>query len=304
MYHFIYYCVIIGLKKATPVDTMPTLDILFIILVSIMAVSVFLSIIDWIYLASLTSKTTILEREIEKKSLEFDALKKERYTTQHPSEVSASVIESTEPLGGDVALPIVGGEDTIQIVRNIRGNFERTEQSTHLQGSPREQSTISPPAASNNDIIEYAAAASFSAPEPYQGPTESTEAPNTIRGPSSAGTGKYPIQSTNSGGSFTETPGTIIPHDVYTLKLYSETTRDADFQTLWKKINGIFHTRQNPSILIDLSGINFMYDNEMDYLEKIKYLIIGRGGSFGFINCDRELLTLFNNRPELRSIAK
>ncbi|MBN1577673.1 MAG: hypothetical protein JW913_14030 [Chitinispirillaceae bacterium] len=283
---------------------MPTLDILFIIIISITAVSVFLSIIDWIYLASLASKTTILEREVEKKSLEFDALKKERYNAQHSSEGSASVIESTEPIRGGTSPPIVGSEDTIQIVRNVRGNFEQTEQYTDARGYPQEQSAVSPPPPSNDAALGYAAAAPPSMPASYEGSMQPTEEPSTVQSPSSTDSVKHHLQSTGADGSSTETPAIKIQPDVCILKLYSETTKDADFQTLWKKINGIFQTRQNPYILIDLAGINFMYDNEMDYLEKIKYLLTGRGGSFGFINCDRELLMLFDNRPQLHSIVK
>ena len=44
---------------------MPTLDIIFIVVISIMVLSVVLSIVDWIYLASLASKTALLEREVE-----------------------------------------------------------------------------------------------------------------------------------------------------------------------------------------------------------------------------------------------
>ena len=271
---------------------MPTFDLLFVIAISIMAVSVFLAIIDWIYLASLGSKTTLLEREVEKKSLEFDAIKKERYNIHHSTESSASVIESSELLQGNTSLPpMTEGEDTIQIVRNVRGSFERTEQSTHNVEECRD----TPPAPGSPIQPQSADANRFFSPH---GSLRTSDGPDeeSVQSGSSA----FP----EFEGVFDEAPLQTNQSDSYILKLYSETTRDADFQTLWKEITAIFQARQRPSIILDLAGINFMYDKEMDYLEKIKYLLAGQGGSFGFINCDNELRALFNNRPELQSIIQ
>ena len=275
---------------------MPTLDILFIIVISIMVVSIFLSIVDWIYLASLASKTTLLEREVEKKSLEFDAIKKERYTSQSPSEGSASVIESNEQLPGSTFPPLVESGDTIQIVRNVRGNFEQTEPYTqHIQDYPPQQPAFNPTPLLNGAPQEY--------PAPYETTLQSKrpqELPdNKLQSPVETDTFSLPpIEINNPPDITTSQQNSCI------LKLYSETTRDADFQTLWKEITAQLQTRQHPYIIIDLAGINFMYDKEMDYLEKIKQLLTGQGGSLGFINCDHEILVLFDNRPQLRSIVQ
>lgn len=278
------------------VDTVPTLDILFIIVISITAVSVFLSIVDWVYLASLASKTTLLEREVEKKSLEFDAIKKERYAAQNSSEGSASVIESNEPTPGSTLPSVMGSDDTIQIVRNVRGNFEQTEPYIqHIQDFSPQPPVFRSPSPSNSAPHEY--------PDHYETVSQvnrSQKLPDNRLQPSIE-TDKFslpPVGSDNSSDAITMQQHACI------LKLYSETTKDADFQTLWKEITAQLQTRQNPHIIIDLAGINFMYDKEMDYLEKIKCLLAGRGGSLGFINCDHELLALFDNRPQLRSIVQ
>ncbi len=283
---------------------MPTLDILIIIVISIMVVSVILSVVDWIYLASLASKTTFLEREVEKKSLEFDGLKKERYNAQHPSMGSASVIESTEPLVNNASPPAITNEETIQIVRNVRGNFERTEHFTNNSHEyPQEQMAVDPLPPPPDTVHEYSQDVLYS---------ETTQHPVLVK--QSAGSEGIPLpsvttsenhlpQTTAAAGGSTNLSTAHYPSDDIVLKLYSDSTRDADFQILWKTITDTFQTRQDPHIIIDMASINFMYDKEMDYLEKINYLLTGQGGLLTFINCDRELLTLFNNRPRLRSIV-
>ena len=45
-------------------------------------------------------------------------------------------------------------------------------------------------------------------------------------------------------------------------------------------------------------------EKEMEYLEKMYYLIAEQGGSLAFINCDEELISLLNTNTLLRSIVK
>ncbi len=277
---------------------MPALDILFIIVISVMAISVFLSIVDWIYLSSIASKLTLLEREIEKKSLEFDALKKERTAARSAIESTASVIEPNETIIENASSAIADNFDTIQIVRNIRGNFEQSNR-------------YSPPATDNNmsqqqvlqtpyssDTVSTQSAVPYSKVSRQRRPEEVLD--NGFQ--SQKEIGRVTAQSAGTDGR--STVSGIRDQIPFIIKLYSETTKDADFKNLWKAISARLQSGQNSSIVVDMSGINFIYEKEMDYLEKISSLLIGRGGCLQLINCDNELFTLLKNRPQLLSIVK
>jgi hypothetical protein len=277
---------------------MSHLDLLIIITVSVTALSLLLAIIGWIVLASLSSKTVLLEEEIEKKAKEFDAIRKEKSSNRHHTERTVSVIESPEVAETNQNIPQTEeptAEDTIQIVRNVRGTFEKTEQFTRpihpAPLPPQEDIGASYPpiepepalvATTSGRPMVVETAAQQESPYPPVGVTPPPPPP------------QYPPVSPR--------PPTAAGPVV--LRLYSEATHDADFQALWKNLSALFETNPSPRVVIDLSGINYMYDKEMDYLEKIKYLSAGRNGSLEFIHCDRELRTLLSRRPELSSIVR
>jgi len=87
-------------------------------------------------------------------------------------------------------------------------------------------------------------------------------------------------------------------------RLFSDASKDADFKILWHNINHVLTHQQTPRITVDFDEIHFIYAKEMEYLEKMYYLIAGQGGSLSFINCDEELTELLNKNTLLRSIVK
>jgi hypothetical protein len=275
---------------------MPELDILFFIIIVITVLSISFSIAAWIFLANISSKTNLLEREIEKRSLEFDTLKKERLNERHPP-TGASVIESTEPIP-DNSNPTIPSNDTIQIFRNVRGTFEHSVQSDDIapvnnesvqqESSPNNPTGV-PSAPARSNMMQPPAKSSFvnesSIPPPPPTTIEQIQMP------------PIDIRKAAPGQPVTSTAPSM------TLPLYSDVTKDADFQTLWKKITTILQTYPNPQIVIDLSGIIYLYEKEMDYLEKINYLICNQGGSLTLINCEKDLLTLINRKQHLGSIV-
>jgi hypothetical protein len=89
-----------------------------------------------------------------------------------------------------------------------------------------------------------------------------------------------------------------------TLPLYSDAAHDADFPGLCKMISQIISTRKKPDIKIDFSGIQFIYDKELQYLEKIHHIIKERGGKLLFINCSPELSEFLGRNPDLLSLIK
>lgn len=320
---------------------MPTLQLLLIIAISVAGISIILSIIDWVFLLSLGGKTASLEHEIEKKSTEFDLIKKDRAHIQERQPDTTMVIESSEQHYDPEPSP--ASNETIQIIRNVRGVFEPSEL------PPHSNSLDYPPPSEHDNLPgnQSNAANDFSSVVPQGSDTmEKQPPPNHEPAPPSFSFDQHLTQFDTNQQPFVmpappaalqqpkpqenhleeqptfaaqdepeETEGEILDvvgeeHNAdltaapITLGLYSETTKDADFQQLGKNLSEILNQLRQPKIQINFSGINFIYDNEMDYLEKMYYLIAGRGGSFSLVNCDRELMPLIGSRPLLRSITK
>ncbi len=288
---------------------MPTIDTLFTIIVSVMIVSLILAIVDWIYLASLSSKSSILEREVEKRSQEFDALKKDRSAERSPVQSQATVIGSNDPL---INTPPSEnpGEDTIQIVRNVRGSFELSDNFTHSSnGESEDIPPIAAPPDTSIGTLEYSTVTPYShndypeesvpAQQKYQpDPPQSTHQPMK---PAGGNDGYSPPPHSDNGF---QTRATMPYNPPQQLQLYSDATKDADFQLLWKNINDILQQQPSAPITVDLTGVHFMYEKEMEYLEKINYLLSSQGGTLSFINCDAELQEMINQRPQLRSLVQ
>gem|GEM_PF-1317600 len=299
---------------------MTTFDTLIIVIISITVVSVILAIIDWIHLASLASKTTLLEQEVEKKAIEFDALKKER--SSNIGHGGATIIESPEtipdgptPSMDDTSAPSTS--DTIQIMRNVRGTFQKQAEIIPCkEGSVEYQIQSVAEQEPLQQTPSYAAAASPTQPLPPN-PIHHQHAMNIPNAPDTASlylTEDYKRQfATAAQNPESSQYDLSVSHPArkpssgagaIRIALFSENTKDADFQALWNGITSILETRPQPSVAIDMRNINFMYDKEMDYLEKINYLLSAQGGKLSLMNCDAELLALLNNRPALRSIVQ
>jgi hypothetical protein len=88
------------------------------------------------------------------------------------------------------------------------------------------------------------------------------------------------------------------------LSLYSESSKDADFASLWQKTSSILSSNPTPEIEIDFTGISFLYNKEFDYLEKIRSIITTPGGRLTIVHCDPEVVSLMNNHPNLIKIIE
>jgi len=268
---------------------MPSINIALIILISVTALSIALSVAAWFFISAIGSKLTLLERETEKRSQEFDALRKEHQVTSHSS-IGASVIEET-----DTAIPTeslhhhTSIEDSIQIFRNVGGIFEDSQSASH-QPAPE---SLPPPSPPSPEVIDtsYTEHTVREVPLPPVPPPKGAAYERT-------GVSHEPaVQKTPD--HFRDPVAQPIA-----VKLYSDVTKDADFQSLWQKITSILQNHHSPTISIDLSNINFLYEKEMDYLEKINYLISNQGGSLALVNCEKDLVTLLNRKQQLESIVK
>lgn len=312
---------------------MPTLHTIYILIFVITGISIILSFIDWFYLLSLSGKISSLEQEIEKKAQEFDSFKKERSNNQlnHPV---LPPVENQQAMS-----PNSFSDETIQIIRNVRGNFEKTEQlpqykttpdsgiydqSTpehpYLEDSAPEDSMENPAPVLDTGVVEPYVPPPTQTPFIFDTPDFNAAEPQESSWPEISGYGTtgehletpvFPIEPTISENlqpdqiesDVMEVVHEQQPQEVVqehpVLPLYSDITKDADFIQLWKMLSEILASKNKPVVSIDFSGIHFIYDKELEYLDKIYHIIAGQNGSLYFINCDPELVSLLSMKPHL-----
>lgn len=239
---------------------MSTLYIIYIAILVVFVLSLILTIVDWISFRSVSIKISNLEIEIEKKAQEFNNLKKEHASSQLVETQTDKLENSPQEYSTN---------QEIEIVRNIRGNFENTE--SHSNSHLQEQFT-------NTNPSESQPQRNTPNSEPDQ-PIENNDADI------------LDVVGDNQTQVFAQEP--IV------FRLYSDTIKDADFAKLWKLTTEVLSTEFAPNLAIDFTGINFIYDKELGYLEKIAEIISHQNGSLVFYNCDNELASLIMKRPIL-----
>lgn len=241
---------------------------------ALLVISVVFIVINLIYHVKITSRISNLEKDVDKKTLEFDALKKDRsagpsaarYDTQldtHTkvfemplSQVDQQTVEET---------PIEEG--SIQIVRNVRGTFETTDTMIHdheYPETPAEPEPIPPqpktvtPTFSHASPFASIAAAKKPAPLPA---------------------------------------GIVIP-------LFSKTAQGPDFNQLYKSLVDAMKTSGDASFAFDLSGIESLNDGEVEYLEKIYSSLESQRRSLVFLHCSGNLAALIRRRPHIAALIR
>lgn len=249
------------------------MSVLVIVVFCLTGAAVILSVVNWILLLSLSSKTSELEQEIDKKAQEFDRFKKEKSSSKPTVQViDTPAVDAIDPVTPD---------EPIQVMRNVGGSFERAENSvpwsSEYNPSPNET---------------YAASSEIAGFQVYTNEISQTES-TPFYSPS------QPEIENEVMATISEQPEPENQLPFATFQLYSESAKDADFNNLWKNIHSLLQSNIQTEIGIDFSGINFLYDQELDYLLKIKKIITSTGSKVHFFNCDNELTSLMNKYPEL-----
>jgi anti-anti-sigma regulatory factor len=86
-----------------------------------------------------------------------------------------------------------------------------------------------------------------------------------------------------------------------TLSLYSNAKKDTDFAAVWKQLSEILPGTPVPRIAIDFGNVMFLYDRELQYLEKFRDVVLQAGGTIAFVNCEAELVAILSTNPRLAS---
>jgi hypothetical protein len=208
----------------------------FVIAALILSVAVIIfAIFELFHLASLSSAIANLEMLIEKKSQEFDQIKRERTNPPQPQPVI-----SQQPISIEPTLLSDDESGQIQIIRNVGGTFKDTSQidyNNHLVTSFKQKN--SPPQ----------------------------------------------VQS-------------------ITLYLYSDVSKDADFNVLWNTLSSYLKSDAALAVTIDFTRIDFIYENEIQYLEELVKIVESKQGSMVFTNCSSDVAALMQSHPRLISRIK
>ncbi len=253
------------------------MSISVIIVFFLTAAAVILGIINWIHLLSISSKASELEQEINKKAQEFDNLKKEKlsFAPANP------VIEVDDTPVQEVVESQLSTEP-IQVMRNVGGSFERAEKHIFKPAEYKPSSSelnlntleISPEPQVFTEKTSQADPVLFSSADPFISDSEVLATVN-------------------------EQPETEGHLPLAVFQLYSESAKDADFNSLWKNISSLLQSNIKSEIGIDFTGINFLYDKELTYLCKIHQIAASAGSKILFLNCDPELIFIISKYPEL-----
>jgi hypothetical protein len=269
---------------------------LFIAILFLLFLSILISVIDWILQSRLSTRITLLEKELEKKTLSFDALKKERASLHAQARQTAAVDLSTHLDMPTEPQLIEDGE--IRVMRNVRGTFAPVEE----PAAPTPQIPDEQIEATHVESLR-----SYPMTQPFDSSPIATDAypedtkrwqqgirqsPGSSRPPATRSSRNHAPQSRN----ISEAP-VIIP-------IFSPESGAADFDALYNHLIAALKTSSNPTIAFDCGRIQYFSDPELDYIEKIYRSLVSQNRSLVLLNCSGELVTCLQQHSEISSLVR
>jgi hypothetical protein len=266
---------------------------LFIAICAVLSLSIIISIINVVLQTRITSRIALLEKELEKKSLTFDSLKKERASLYAQAKHDVPAVDLSTQLEVPTEPQLVD-DGEIRVMRNVRGTFapvseerstgleaEMPIESTHVEAignAPVRKKTHVASAPSDNfpdDTKRWMQDVHPAAPRP--------SAPAAMRhGPPAPAANNAPV----------------------VIALFSQASGGADFNLLYNNLIAALKTRTTQTIAFDCGGIQYLSDPELEYLEKIYRSLISQNRKLLLVNCSNELGDLLQRQPELASLIR
>jgi hypothetical protein len=251
-----------------------------------------LGIINWVTFAASSSRAAELEDEVSKKTAEFDALRKELQRLKDGREQAASAADDSH-----VAYEASPG---IQTMRNVREGLAPTsDELAAMRDHPLDEHGNAVPADGHAVAAREAAL-----PRPTSAPAEYDATPHSasaVVAPVAAASLEddrdvLDVVDKSQSGAMRPAPHSQAAIDV---GLFSPAKKDADFAKAWELIKEALTTRSKPYIRLDFTGILFLYEQEIDYLQRMVQAVGDVQGMILFVNCQRELHYIFLNYPML-----
>ncbi|MBN2035348.1 MAG: hypothetical protein JW768_01270 [Chitinispirillaceae bacterium] len=258
---------------------------LFVAILGVLFISIVITVINWIFQSRLSARITLLEKELEKKTLEFDTLRKERGGQPAQSEPRPFI---DVPAQADMPLEQESIDDgSIKIFRNVRGTFapaiEESVEATHVDdtdsGIQGWQHAI------DRDDTGYA----------------SYTADQNARQDSTCG-----MQDQTAPSLRPVTPGhaQAARESFVAIPLLAASGQGADFNLLYQQLCEILNAPLKQNLAFDCGGIQFLSGPELEYLEKIHQSLAAQNRPLALINCSSSLAALLRQRPNLASLVR
>jgi hypothetical protein len=263
-------------------------------------VSISLGIINWIQFAGASSKISYLETEIEKKTKEFDALKKERQATPQQSLINEQ--QKSEKYSAQSVRPDnykKTENPPIEIVRNIGNGFKNVAidaggSYTELTADsyyPSPAKAVLPDEADGVSTKQYVV-------KPIE-PFYEDKINNFTLDP------ETPISDNQSSSDVLDiVDDRVADKNEIFIELYSTAKKDTDFPDAWKKLSDNLSKVSNPRVVLDFDNVLFLYEKELHYLKKISDVVGNVGGCIEFVNCHIELQSIISGVPGLAGHIK
>lgn len=300
-----------------------TLLIIFTAIVVGALISIILGIINWIQISQTSNSINELQTEIEKKGHEFDSIKNESsnastvaqtqyadqqdYSENFETQIQPAIDQFMEkqPLAEQKSIP------GLDIVRNIRSGFESDEkphlkQETVTMKMPDHLMDANPESAQHTEKEEEAIP-QLSKNHKHVTPEMITPVinPNTME-VSSIETGVVTRYDVLDVVEVQKTVSELMPEvkkqEKICIPLYSQTTKDADFNEFWELLTSVLENTNLLPIYIDFANILFLYDKEVEYLNQVYQSIDSQQRKLVFVNCSDELVNILAKMPALYNL--
>ena len=263
---------------------------LFIAICVVLALSLVISIFNVILQARITSRITLLEKELEKKTLIFDSLKKERASFDTQALQGTPAVDMATHLEVPTESQLVD-DGEIRVVRNVRGMFAPVTEDQAPDSATEIQIESTPIATAGNVPAHTASPAAAAPTDDFPDDTKRWQQGvhfDASRSPSPAVTPQVPPMN--------DTPVVIT--------LFSQASGGADFNALYDKLIAALKIRSTQSIAFDCGGIQYLNGPELEYLGKIYQSLIAQNRTLQLVNCSRELEGLLQQQQNLASLIR
>jgi hypothetical protein len=262
-----------------------TLIILIVVLGAFAAVSVILTVINIAGFSASSQKIAYLEAEVDKKTREFEAMKKQR--TDETVE-RAHIIENGTAEEIDNMLQKGSNDDSqIEIVRSVR-----TQDTTMLS---RETATL------HHELLNEFAGHDTSTPLTGSEQNKATqmfadtagEFQNFTPKPQEAPSAPAPAEKKASVVSEQPQPTPVV------IPLFSQKPGGIDLHGAWQTVSDTIQRIPNPYFQLDFSGISTIDSNAAGYLQYFAQTAAQYKAYMAFFNCSPEVEAALKNNPAL-----
>lgn|GEM_PF-5791783 len=298
-------------------------------------VSVILGIVNLLQLSSSASKISYIEAEIDKKTREFDAIKKERMAE---ATERAQILENPSATGAEPMLEKHDDGSQIEIVRSVRTQDSAIlslsrDTIDHYTGMHAQDLPPSSQSPVPHEAYQPFAPAQPQAGYPSLGPSPFGTPPQPVipsQSPPEQLSAANPYGSQQSEGDYAGTQFgdriasgggqndvlevvnergrlSISPEQQYTsvlIPLYSQTSRDADYHTAWQIMSETVQRVPHPYFLIDFNGIIQITKRELGYLEHFAHTAAQYGGYMALVNCQPQVAAVIQANPTLAPLVQ